>query len=474
MIADRHGTAWALGVRDCTIQRRHQKVLEEAPSPALSAAEDAALRAAAVRLAQAASYEGAGTVEFLFDEASRTALFMEVNARLQVEHPVTECTTGTDLVKLQLHVARGGRLDGPEPPARAGPCDRGAAERGGSGARVRPGAGSRRAAAPSRRSGDPHRPRHRPGRRRGAAVRFDDREDHRARARPRRGARALAPCPGRDDRRGARGHHQPGVPARPARPGRGLPRRVRHRLARSADRRGRAPAARGRRGGAAGCRRRGLRGRGGHRAARLPRLGGAGSARRAARDRPPHQAASPRHHAHDRRAPSRPVQLPGRRRGPSDRPRDRARRTLRALAHPGRAPAPGGVGGRGRHASRRGGRRSPHGRARRGRCRASPGAVDGAGDRRRAGRPGGGGRSDRRARGDEDRDADPGAGRGPCAQRPRERQRTGGCGCGAHRARADGAGAGRGGRRRPTARPARRACRDRPATTVPRSRRSAG
>ena len=117
MIADRHGTAWALGVRDCTIQRRHQKVLEEAPSPALSAAEDAALRAAAVRLVRAASYEGAGTVEFLFDEASRTALFMEVNTRLQVEHPVTECTTGTDLVKLQLHVARGGRLDGPEPPA---------------------------------------------------------------------------------------------------------------------------------------------------------------------------------------------------------------------------------------------------------------------------------------------------------------------------------------------------------------------
>jgi acetyl/propionyl-CoA carboxylase alpha subunit len=115
VIADRHGIAWALGVRDCTIQRRHQKVLEETPSPALSAAEDDALRAAAVRLAQAASYQGAGTVEFLFDGDSRTAFFMEVNARLQVEHPVTECTTGADLVKLQLHVARGGRLDA-EPP----------------------------------------------------------------------------------------------------------------------------------------------------------------------------------------------------------------------------------------------------------------------------------------------------------------------------------------------------------------------
>jgi acetyl/propionyl-CoA carboxylase alpha subunit/acetyl-CoA carboxylase carboxyltransferase component len=117
VIADRHGTAWALGVRDCTIQRRHQKVLEEAPSPALSLAEDAALRAAAVRLVRAAGYEGAGTVEFLFDEGSRTAFFMEVNARLQVEHPVTECTTGTDLVKLQLLVARGGRLGGDQPPA---------------------------------------------------------------------------------------------------------------------------------------------------------------------------------------------------------------------------------------------------------------------------------------------------------------------------------------------------------------------
>jgi acetyl/propionyl-CoA carboxylase alpha subunit/acetyl-CoA carboxylase carboxyltransferase component len=115
VVADRHGTAWALGVRDCTIQRRHQKVLEESPSPVLSAAEDAALRAAALRLVSAAGYESLGTVEFLFDTARRAASFMEVNTRLQVEHPVTECNTGTDLVKLQLHVARGGRLEG-EPP----------------------------------------------------------------------------------------------------------------------------------------------------------------------------------------------------------------------------------------------------------------------------------------------------------------------------------------------------------------------
>ncbi|HEX8801523.1 MAG TPA: biotin carboxylase N-terminal domain-containing protein, partial [Terriglobales bacterium] len=104
IIADHHGTTWAAGVRDCTIQRRHQKVLEEAPSPALTQAQDAALREAAIRISQAAGYHNAGTVEFLYDQRSRQFLFMEMNTRLQVEHPVTECTTGVDLVKLQIHV----------------------------------------------------------------------------------------------------------------------------------------------------------------------------------------------------------------------------------------------------------------------------------------------------------------------------------------------------------------------------------
>ncbi len=116
IIADRHGTTWAVGVRDCTIQRRHQKVLEEAPSPALSAEQDQMLRQAAVRLSQAAGYSNAGTVEFLYQPESRKFSFMEMNTRLQVEHPVTECTTGIDLVKLQIHVARGGRLEGEVPP----------------------------------------------------------------------------------------------------------------------------------------------------------------------------------------------------------------------------------------------------------------------------------------------------------------------------------------------------------------------
>lgn len=115
IIADHHGTTWAVGVRDCTIQRRHQKVLEEAPSPALSPGQDQWLREAAVRLSQAARYRNAGTVEFLYQPESQTFSFMEMNTRLQVEHPVTECTTGLDLVKLQIHIARGGRLEGTPP-----------------------------------------------------------------------------------------------------------------------------------------------------------------------------------------------------------------------------------------------------------------------------------------------------------------------------------------------------------------------
>ncbi len=117
VIADHHGTTWAVGVRDCTIQRRHQKILEESPSPALTPAQDKLLCEAAVRLCQAASYHNAGTVEFLYQPDTQNFLFMEMNTRLQVEHPVTECTTGLDLVKLQIHIARGGRLEGEAPRA---------------------------------------------------------------------------------------------------------------------------------------------------------------------------------------------------------------------------------------------------------------------------------------------------------------------------------------------------------------------
>jgi len=119
VIGDEHGTVWAVGVRDCSIQRRNQKVIEESSSTALTAEQAAELRAASTRLCQLAGYCGAGTVEFLYQPAERTFSFLEVNTRLQVEHTVTEMTTGLDLVKLQIHVARGGRLSG-EPPASRG------------------------------------------------------------------------------------------------------------------------------------------------------------------------------------------------------------------------------------------------------------------------------------------------------------------------------------------------------------------
>jgi acetyl/propionyl-CoA carboxylase alpha subunit/acetyl-CoA carboxylase carboxyltransferase component len=115
MIADGE-TAWAVGVRDCTLQRRHQKVLEETPSPVLTPEQDREVRDAAVRLGQLVGYRNAGTVEFLYDPETRTFAFMEVNTRLQVEHPVTELTTGLDLVKMQIQIAMGGKLEGEPPP----------------------------------------------------------------------------------------------------------------------------------------------------------------------------------------------------------------------------------------------------------------------------------------------------------------------------------------------------------------------
>ncbi|MEU5910042.1 carboxyl transferase domain-containing protein [Micromonospora sp. NPDC047527] len=119
VIADGQGTAWALGVRDCSVQRRNQKVIEESASPVLSPEQAAELKTSAERLAVAVGYRGAATVEFLYHPGDRLFAFLEVNTRLQVEHPITELTTGFDLVKAQLHVASGGRLDG-EPPVERG------------------------------------------------------------------------------------------------------------------------------------------------------------------------------------------------------------------------------------------------------------------------------------------------------------------------------------------------------------------
>jgi acetyl-CoA carboxylase biotin carboxylase subunit len=110
VLGDNHGNAIHLGERDCSIQRRPQKLLEESPSPALDGEIREEMGAAAVKAAKAVDYSGAGTVEFIYDYRNRKFYFMEMNTRIQVEHPVTEMVTGIDLIKEQIRVANGEKL----------------------------------------------------------------------------------------------------------------------------------------------------------------------------------------------------------------------------------------------------------------------------------------------------------------------------------------------------------------------------
>ncbi len=110
VLADHHGNAVYIGERECTIQRRHQKVIEECPSPIMDAGLRTRMGQAALNVVKAAQYYNAGTVEFLVDQ-NRQFYFLEMNTRLQVEHPVTELVTGLDLVKYQIRIAAGEKLD---------------------------------------------------------------------------------------------------------------------------------------------------------------------------------------------------------------------------------------------------------------------------------------------------------------------------------------------------------------------------
>jgi acetyl-CoA carboxylase, biotin carboxylase subunit len=110
VIGDRYGNAVHLGERDCSLQRRHQKLVEESPAPGIAASLRNTICEAALRIAKGMRYENAGTVEFIVDQDTGTFYFLEMNTRIQVEHPVSELVTGIDIVQEQIHIASGGKL----------------------------------------------------------------------------------------------------------------------------------------------------------------------------------------------------------------------------------------------------------------------------------------------------------------------------------------------------------------------------
>src|SRR5215213_5807497 len=109
--SDAHGNVIQLGERECSVQRRHQKLIEESPSPALTPDEREAMGRAAVEACRYIGYQSVGTIEFLYDRARKEFYFMEMNTRIQVEHPVTELVTNTDLVREQILIAAGDPLE---------------------------------------------------------------------------------------------------------------------------------------------------------------------------------------------------------------------------------------------------------------------------------------------------------------------------------------------------------------------------
>lgn len=238
ILADSHGTVWALGTRDCSLQRRHQKVIEEAPAPALPETLRTTLHEAAVAAARAVSYQGAGTVEFLVAADGRP-YFLEMNTRLQVEHPVTEAVFGLDLVALQLRIAEGAALPltPPEPTGHAvearlyaeDPAQDWRPQTGVLHTLDVPGGGPLGEAGEGPRG---HRIRRRGHRRR--PLRPDARQGRRPRPHPGRGSPRPRPRPGRSPH--PRSHHQSGAPRTlPAPPGvrRGT---ARHRVLRTPPR----------------------------------------------------------------------------------------------------------------------------------------------------------------------------------------------------------------------------------------------